>query len=605
MRRRSSPSELLAWWTILPLLAGALGAAESTVTGVASDIALDQLTLVHWTTEDGLPSNSLTNILQTRDGYIWIASFSGLVRFDGVSFTTFDARSQPVLPTSGIRELVEDADGILWIGTQGGGVLSYRDGRFRVFHEEYGRRSTIHSLLIGERGELWVGVTDFGVYQHRDGELIHIEHPSLSDSTVRDILRDRAGALWFAAEGKGLVRFHEGSFHSYSARSGLASDAVTSLYESPRGELYVGSWGGLNKLADGEITTVAPLRGIEVYRIYADAGGNLWLATEQGLYHQIAGSGRFQHFEPGGQELGGVAALCFDHEGSLWLATTANGLFQLKRGKFRNYSSDEGLSSGRINVVRELGPGEYWAGGDDGTISVIRDGEVSTFRLTSLRADLRIRDIYRDVDGNLWVTSYSGLLQLTDNGEVLYSTRDGLPTNQLRSLFEDRRGKLWIGTQNAGLIGMSEPGRFETFDKSSGLVSNFVFSIDEDLEHRLVIGTRGALTLLDGAGRFTHYTAERGLPGSIVFSTATDRDGSLWICTNGGLARLADSQIRAVTAWTGRPSRRFSTLPKTIGDLSGSAPPRESCGSPRPSSSTFWKAGRRGSRRRCSTSTTG
>ncbi len=526
--------------------------------GLASDVALDQLNLVHWTTEDGLPSNSLTNILQTRDGYLWIASFNGLVRFDGVSFTIFNERSEPALPTSGIRELAEDADGTLWIGTQGGGVLTYREGRFDVFHAEYGRRSTILSLLFGEDGEVWVGVSDFGAYRHREEELSRVEHPDLTDSTVRDILRDRAGALWFAAEGQGLVRHHEGSFTTYTTRSGLASDAVTSLYESARGELYVGSWEGLNKLVDGRVLTVSELSGIEVYRIYGDEVGNMWLATEQGLYSRSADSGSFERLAKlRGQELGGVSSLAFDHEGSLWLASTANGLFQLKRSKFRNYSIEQGLSTGRMNVVRELSPGEYWAGADNGTVNVIQDGEVSTLELPSLPSDLRIRDVYRDPDGSHWITSYAGLLHLKGSEEVLYTTEDGLPTNQLRSLFKDRRGTLWIGTQNGGLVAMSEAGVFETIDTSSGLTSNFVFSIDEDLEGRLVIGTRGALTLLDTEARFTHYTAEHALPGSIVFSTSTDRDGSLWICTNKGLARLADGEIRTVTASDGLPAEAF------------------------------------------------
>ncbi len=553
MRRRSPHSQPLFWGISLLLLTTAPGASGKNPLGLASDIALDELSIVHWTTEDGLPTNALTNVLRTRDGYLWIASFSGLVRFDGMSFTTFDESSQPPLRSSGIHELVEAADGTLWIGTQGGGVLTYRDGRFRVFHEEYGRRSTIHSLLLGERGELWVGVTDFGVYQHRDGKLIHLEQPGLTDSTVRDILRDREGALWFAADGGGLVRFHEGAFRTYSVGSGLVSDAVTSLYEAPGGELYVGSWGGMNKLAGGEITAVAELAGIEVYRIYGDEVGNLWFATDQGLYRRNAGSGRFEHLvEYRGRELRGVSGIAFDHEGSLWMTTTANGLFQLKRGKFRNYSAEQGLASGRINVVRELGPGEYWTGTDHGTINVIQEGGgISTLELASLRSDVRVRDIHRDRNGELWITSYDGLLHLSGQREVLYSTRNGLPTNQLRSLFKDRRGTLWIGTQNSGLIGMPEPGRFEIVDRSSGLISNFVFSIDEDLEGRLVIGTRGALTLLDAAGRFTHYTAEQGLPGSIVFSTSTDPDGSLWIATNGGLARLAGGEIRTVTAGDG------------------------------------------------------
>jgi len=552
MRRRFLPLQLLLWgicWSFASVAHGS--------DGVGSETDLSQLNLVHWTTEDGLPSSSLTDVLQTRDGYIWIASFNGLIRFDGVSFTTFNERSQPALPTSGVRVLAEDAGGTLWIGTQGHGVLTYRRGRFETFHAEYGRRSTVLSLLLDEGGETWVGVTDFGVYRHQGEEVSRLEHPALLDSSVRDILRDHTGATWLAAEGQGLVRYDEGSFTTYTVESGLDSAALTSLYESAQGEIYVGSWGGLNKVVDGKVLTVSALSGVEVYRICGDGAGNLWLATEQGLYRRSA-EGELERFSKlRGVELGGISALAFDHEGSLWLVSTVNGLFQLKVSRFHNYSIEQGLSTRRMNFVRELGEKEYWAGADDGTVNVIRDGEVSTLTFDSLPPDLRIRDVHRTGDGSYWITSYAGLLHVVGDKEVLYTTEDGLPTNQLRSLFEDRRGTLWIATQNGGLVSMSEAGSFETLDISSGLTSSFVFSIDEDLEGRLVIGARGALTLRDGEGRFTHYTAEDALPGSIVFSTSTDRDGSLWICTNEGLARLAGGEIKTVTAGDGLPTDAF------------------------------------------------
>jgi ligand-binding sensor domain-containing protein len=542
-------------WVFPMLIAWAASAGANAPAGLPSEIDLERLTLVHWTTEDGLPSNALTNVLQTSEGFIWIATYNGLVRFDGRSFTTFGKGSRQPLPANGFHELEEDTEGTLWIGTQGGGLLTYRDGRFRVFKGDYGRRSTIRSLLISDEDLLWVGVSDYGVYQHRDGRVTLLEHPSVIGSTVRDILRDRTGALWIAAEGKGLVHFHEGVFRTYTTRSGLSSDAVSSLYESAQGELYVGSLEGLDKLADGEVSSFPEVRGIEVNRIYGDARGNLWLATMQGLYRRRAGAASFEHLtELRGQALGSVTALAFDHEGSIWLASGSHGLFQLKRSHFRNYSTEQGLSTLRVNVAREIKPGEVWAGADNGTINVIRNGEVSTLDFASLHSDLRVRDIHRDRQGTMWITSYAGLLHLSGDGEVLYTTRDGLPTNQLRSLYEDGRGRLWIGTQNAGLVRMSESGRFETLDTSTGLASNFIFSIDEDLEGNLVLGTRGALTLLDADGQLSHYSAEHGLTGSIVFNTSTDRDGSIWLCTNDGLARFRDGRIRTLTDADGLPS---------------------------------------------------
>ena len=132
-------------WVFSMLIAcAASSAAASAPAGLPSDVDLERLTLVHWTTEDGLPSNALTNVLQTSEGFIWIATYNGLVRFDGRSFTTFGKGSQPPLPANGFHALVEDAEGTLWIGTQGGGLLTYRDGRFRVFHGD----SEVHGQTL-------------------------------------------------------------------------------------------------------------------------------------------------------------------------------------------------------------------------------------------------------------------------------------------------------------------------------------------------------------------------------------------------------------------------------------------------------------------------
>ncbi len=514
---------------------------------------LTDFLLTRWSVDEGLPTSALTDVLQTGDGYLWIASFNGLFRFDGVEFTVFDQRTVPNLETSGFYELAQDPEGNLWIGSQNAGVVVYRDGVFETLPAAPEPRLTVRKIYFDSTGTAWIGTTDFGAYSYRDRQWSPVSHPTLAGISVYDVLQDRSGAHWFATEGRGVLVLADGFETHHTAASGLASDAVTSLCEIG-GHVWVGTRDGLSRISEAEIFNVDEFTGVEIRHLYRDDHGNLWIVAEQGLFRRNAISGEYERLrKPGGQPVRGLYGISFDREGALWLASSIDGLYQLKEGKFSNYSTTNGLSSERANAIFELTEGEFLIGGDGGKIDVIRDGAVEAWQPGVSLPDVRVRSFMRDRQGRFWISSYAGLLQNAGERWQWLTAENGLPTNQVRLTFQDSSGRFWIGTRNGGLIELLPGGDVRVLDRSSGLSSDLVLSITEGLEGELVVGTSEGVDILRPDGSMVSYGAAEGVPGGLVFSTFVDGDGAVWLCTNGGLARLYQGQVGKITVAEGLP----------------------------------------------------
>ncbi|MEE8523743.1 MAG: two-component regulator propeller domain-containing protein [Thermoanaerobaculia bacterium] len=550
---RSSVTGALALTVLVLSAPGDPAGARPVPAGLTPEKHLREFSLSRWSVDDGLPTNALTNVLQTRDGYLWISSFNGLIRFDGHEFTVFDKRTVPVFGTSGFHELVEDDDGDLWIGMQSVGVRRYRHRRF----EAVGRPElafTVRTVLIDSAGEVWAGTGDFGAFRLHDEEWTPVDHPDLTGVSVRDIFQSRDGALWFATEGNGVVRLEDGIFTTYTSASGLASDQATSLCEAADGTLWIGTEEGLSRLVDGEVETVPELAGTEIYRLYLDDYGNLWLTAEQGLLRKNALTGDFERLvSHGDKALRSVSALAFGREGEVWIAGYLDGLYRLKDGKFKNYTVDTGLAKERVNALYETRDGDVLVGGD-GTIDVIRDGIATEFELGEAFPDVRVRGFLEDRSGRLWIGSYAGVMRISETGTEWITAEHGLPSNQVRLLYEDRSGRIWAATRNAGAVEFLADGGFRTVDKSAGLSSDFVLSIDETPAGDLLLETHEGLDVLRADGSIDHYGLAEGLPGELVFSTFVDGSGAVWLATNGGLGRLHRQQVRALTLDQGLPA---------------------------------------------------
>jgi len=562
--------------------------------------ALTQYVREVWQQEEGLPENDVTAILQTRDGYIWLGTEEGLVRFDGIRFTVFDQSNTPELTSVYIRALLEARDGSLWIGTDGGGVYRLKDGKFYVYPTPDGLSSdVVRSFYESEDGSLWIGTDGHGLGRMKGGQFSrYTTKEGLSDDFVWALLGTEDGSLWIGTN-HGLNRLREGKFTLYTTREGLANNVVWSLglgrgqslwvgtggglcrmqegklqryegkeapgrypvisvYEDRRGTLWLGTDGhGLERITNGSVSAYTTKEGLSndtVSAVMEDDEGSLWLGTFGGGLVRLKDGSFITYGNEPGQSLEDVNGIYQAHDGSIWIGTSGSGLNRLKDGKVTHYTSKQGLPSDEVWSLLESRDGTLWAGTKGGGLAHFRNGRITTYSTQNGLSNDSIRALLEDPQGNLWIgTRSGGLNRFRDGRFTIYSTRNGLPSDVIRALYLDPGGTLWIATE-AGLVAMeSNRGadlkdgglryHFRTYTTKDGLANNETCSIYQDREGTFWIGScSGGLSRFK-AGKFTAYTTRQGLYDDIVFQILEDDQGNLWMSCNRGVYRASKREL--------------------------------------------------------------
>jgi len=512
--------------------------------------AITQYTHEVWKTEQGLPQNTVSAMLQTRAGYIWVGTELGLVRFDGVRFTVFDESNTPELKSNTILALAEDHEGRLWIGTQGGGLTCLKDGEFRTYTMKDGLSNASVLVLYEDReNNLWIGTDGGGLDLFKDGHIAaYTTKDGLADDAVFSITEDRQGSLWVGTRA-GLNRYKNGKFTTYSTQHGLKNGYVRSVLEDRQGRIWVGTNGGGLSLFDGRrfttFTTQEGLSSNEVLSLYQDKRGSLWVGTEGGL-DRVKNSGFDAYTSKQGLSADDVYSIFEDREGSLWVGTGSGGMNRFKDGRVTTVSSQEGLSSDVVLPVYESHDGSLWVGTAQGGLNRIKDGKITTYTSRDGLSGDFVFSIAEAPDGSLWIGTRQGLNHFSNGKFTVYTTRDGLPNNIVLVTYVDRKGGLWVGGRG-GLSGF-QGGKFISYASKDGLSNSFVVSIEEDRSGALWIGTGGGGLDRLKDGKFTVYSTQQGLSSDVVLTTYEDRQGCLWIGTNGGgLNRFKDGKFTAYT----------------------------------------------------------
>ena len=536
-----------ALWLIIIALAQLSSAWAARAEGTASD--LTQYRQEVWRVEQGLPQNSVQALLQTRDGYLWLGTIEGLVRFDGVRFTVFDKSNTPVMKNHNVLALGEDRAGNLWIGT-GGGLLRYRAGSFTLYTTAEGMSNNWVTALYEDRtGALWVG-TDGGLNRLEQGRFtVFTASEGLPSNLITSISQDAAGTLWIGTRA-GLSCFKDGRFTTLSTKDGLSSNQVLSLYADAAGALWVGTdGGGLNRLRDGRFTVFTTKDGLSkniILSIRADHEGNLWVGTKGGWLNRFQ-QGRFVSF-PAKEDLShsSVTAINEDREGNLWVGTKSEGLHRFAVGKFTNYTTAEGLAYDVVRSIYEDRKGNLWLGTVNG-LSRFSNGVFTNFGAREGMSDTHVTALGEAGDGSLWVATGDGKLNQFKHGRFTIFNATGLSNSAVRAVYEDRSGNLWIGTEGGGLS-RCRARQCVSFTTLHGLSSNFIQIIAEDQAGNLWIGTKDGGLSRFRDGLFTTYTSRDGLANGQVISLYEDRAGTLWIGTyGGGLSRLRDGRFTTYT----------------------------------------------------------
>ena len=541
-----------------------------------------------WLTEDGLPQISVQDVLQTRDGYLWLGTQEGLVRYDGARFVVFDNRNTGSIENNYFNTLVEGSDGALWAGTYGGGVLRYQQGVFTPFTEVEGLSSDIvHALADAGNGDVWVG-TERGLSRYHDGVFdVFGAAEGLPHELVQSLMVDREGTLWVGTRGGGITCWENGRFASPDLGGTLASELISTLYQDRDAAIWIGTQdAGLYRLADGELHHFGAAEGLSseiIVTIDQDRDGCLWVGTYDGGICRHDGD-LFDCLTPAeGLEHQHITSIHEDTEGNLWFGSLGGGLNRLRDAKFTSYTTTEGLSTAGVWVILEgqrglwvgtesgldlLVDGEFvafegqaaaaedalmaihededgtvWTGLYGGGLRRLRDGRWTTFTTPSGLADDQVFSIIRDDQGALWVGTRSGLNRLADGQFTTFTTADGLPNDNIRVLHIDRKGVMWIGTRGGG-IARYQYGTFAPFEPDTPLEPNqkMVYAIHEDANGTLWFGTLGGLIrYADGATQV--FNVEDGLFDGTAYAILEDDGGHLWMSCNRGVFRVAKQDL--------------------------------------------------------------
>lgn len=515
-----------------------------------------------WTTEQGLPQNTVTAITQTRDGYIWIGTELGLARFDGLRFQVFNKKNTAALRSNMVNALVEDRRGDLWIGTAGGGLTRFTNGVFATFSAKEGLPNEVVLSLYEDRvGALWIGTDGGGLIRFRDGKFTAFtSRQGLPDNSVYAVAEDGAGNLWVGTHA-GLARFHDGKFAVYTTRNGLPNDYVRSLIGARDGGLWIGTnGGGVLSLKDGKFrlyTTRNRLPSDAISALREDQLGDLWVGTFGAGIARMAHGATTVYGTKDGLSNEDIDCLFMDRDGALWIGTTGGGINRLANPPIVTYDTQEGLSNETALAVFEDHTGSLWVGTNGGGVNRFHEGRFQAISVRQGLPDNFVISIAEDRDGGMWFGTRKGLARLLNGKFTVYTKKDGLPSDIAMALYTDHNDNLWIGTR-AGLSRFSQ-GVFHNYTTEAGMSNNVVLAIQADQQGNLWIGTGGGgLNRLGKDGKFEIFDSKRGLSSNMVMCIHVDAAGVIWAGTSSnGLNRLQDGKITVYTTREGLPVDGF------------------------------------------------
>lgn len=559
-----------------------------------------------WDTEDNLSGSTVTSIIQTPDGYLWVGTYEGLTRFDGVHSVTFDSQNQTNLSNSRIQGLYLDARGTLWINTYRGGLTSYRDGAFRREWPDqsyFDLRTTMVASTsndisfvtqfgevlqgsLGDTDTTWKAVMPQGTarptfqcadkdgtlwFLSRDRHIIRVANGSaqyetlpddggLGDRRVYALAADDSGNVWGGVD-NGIVKWDGNRFEDMTPTNMDADDtnfAPTMLFPTSKGALWILANDRLREM-DGRRWVAEPVewRGLlgfasgRAMGVHEDNAGGIWFNHYGNGVFYAAPDGSYRRFTvqnglPGDR----VGAWYQDRDNGVWLGVDRGGLVRLAKKRFQVIGAADGLPACPVLSVCQDSNNTVWFGTTAGGLFGYKDGKLSNYPVSGAAAANLVYSIYPQDNGNLWLSAGDGEdLFEYHNGEV---QRSPLNVHGVKALLVDRAGRLWAGTKiNVGWYTATSRRVFSTAD---GVAETSVRCLGEAPDGTIWCGADdGTLYHCDPA----HVQAFRpndDFGPHPIWALVVDPDGTVWAGTSrGGLLRFKDGKFTRFTTKQGLP----------------------------------------------------
>jgi signal transduction histidine kinase/ligand-binding sensor domain-containing protein len=540
--------------------AGLLLALCPCALGLNPALDVSQYAHTSWKYRDGFTKGLIHDVAQAPDGYLWLGTEFGLVRFDGVKTVPWEPPGDQPLPSNNIRKLFVDREGTLWISTSNG-LASWKNGKITPYPE-------LSGLFVGRAiqahdGSIWAaarGATTGKLCEIRNN-VTKCHGESVLGPSAFSVHEDGKGSLWVGVNA-GIWRWQPGppEFHVISKER----DFVQDIADDQDGALLIASRGGVRQLIGGKIQMAyplpAPLRGSDA-RMLRDRDGALWAGTSDG---------GIVHFHPGRTDVysqsdgltgDNVGSFFEDREGSVW-ASTANGLDRFRELPIVNYTTRQGLSNAPSNAVLAGRDGSIWFSTGDG-LNRLKSGLVTVYgshgampaegirAISSIAVPDHRGALFEDSRGRIWISSLSGIGYLENDRYV--ST--GAPGGIVNALAEDTGGNRWIANQDLGLIRLSPDNEVQQIPWDTFGHQGVGMTLARDpLEGGVWIGFLNGSIAWFREGRVqAAYSAANGLGQGRVNDLRFDKRGVLWAATDGGLSLLKNGRLSTMTKENGLP----------------------------------------------------
>jgi ligand-binding sensor domain-containing protein/AraC-like DNA-binding protein len=510
----------------------------------AEEYLLDQ-----WDTSKGLPSDTINSIVQTPDGYLWLATSKGLVRFDGIKFSIIPFAGKEELSPQGQPEtftLAVTREGTLWIGGTAG-LSRYLNGQFKTFTTADGfSAKSVRCIALDMNENPWISFMTGYVGCFSNEKFTHFD---ASDGLVGDkinaIVEDSSGNLLFATREKGIFSFRESQFSRYPIPH-LDDLQIITMYQDHNKNLWIGTTNGLLRFDGKDTARYGCSQGLSheyIMAITEDRDQNLWIGTLKGLDRLKSKNERNQIFE---NILPDTVIFCIyeDREKSLWIGTDNSGLKRLKPSKFISYAVPKALQKETLISIFRDRESDIWIGSLSGKLFHLpKNTPIETITPPGIPG-VGISAIAEDSKGNLWLGTISrGVLRKNQQRFTQFTTKDGLTDNLVTSVYKDTRGNLWFSTF-AGVSILRNTRGFEPFTEQEGLLGKIVHNVCEDKAGNIWIAADQGVTVLQNGNTARHNIKYylQGIPAVFIYedsSPAKEEEPIFWITTNGfGLKRL-------------------------------------------------------------------
>ncbi|KAA6465185.1 hypothetical protein DYQ86_04350 [Acidobacteria bacterium AB60] len=511
--------------------------------------SLSQYVHDKWGADRGFLGGEVHAIGQSADGYLWIGTSRGLVRFDGFEFTLIQRPLPDELPIGPVLGLVSDGDGNLWVRLEGSRMLLYSNGTFQDPSVEINLQAITFTKMARDNngGILLAGLGD-RLLRCKNRHVETVMNADQNPGTVISMAVARNGDIWLGTQDNGLFRVKDGRVSEPIEE--LKGARINTLLPANSGGLWIGTdhglrlWDGKELVSQNMFSSLSKLR---VLALTKDQNANIWAGTDRGIV-RVSPSGTTSRSEVGSMPSNAVTAVFEDRDGDIWFGGI-NGIEKLRDGIFATYSVQEGLGSNAIGPIYADSAGRIWFAPRNGGLNWLDQGAVRT--LTDHEID---RDTIYSIAGRndvIWVgRQRGGLSRITPKGDSYvvrtFTTADGLADNSVYSVCVGLDGSVWVGTVSAG-VSRFVGDKFTNFSEVNGLPSNAVHSILQTADGRVWVATPNGLASY-AHEQWQNYSARDGLPTSDVTTVFEDSEHLLWVGTSGGLTYIKSGAVQLIAS---------------------------------------------------------